>query len=111
VENITVQHIHPEPETLMYSVVEDYDGITKILTVNVEAEVTFEGYMHKSDYWGRTEEDEAADGIRVVDPDLNDHDVLVCFDRPVSFTYGAIVMTTGSTVEDLQFNEATVGNP
>ncbi|MDI1458889.1 SAV_2336 N-terminal domain-related protein [Streptomyces sp. ATE26] len=78
--DLTIQGITPDSESIVWETVEEYEHGLILGRVTVDAELTLEGVMHKSDYAG-------AD-VRLLE-DLNDHMVEVSLNRRAQLVFDA----------------------
>lgn len=107
VERITVDYVDPSPGTLDWSVDETYDETTMAITITVEAEVSFEGFIHRADWHAldESEQDELSgyDWMEgPVEEDHGNHYVEVSFTRPARLTYTAMVENADQDVHNLE---------
>ena len=104
-ETVTVQWIEPDLSTLTWNA---YDGIDKGLAraqVMVDAQVTFDGFMSKADYYI----DES--GVELNEFDYNDHYVWGYVERDVRLTFNAEIDITTEEIVLTFDNGAPVPSP
>lgn len=92
VDEITIDYVNPDETMLIWNYHDTLEGETEIGTVEVPAEVTFGGYMQRSDTYRESE-------VRVTDADWNDHVSQVAFDRQVILEFEATVIVGAEHVE------------
>ncbi|MFE0527152.1 hypothetical protein ACFW0V_06095 [Micromonospora parva] len=102
VDEIGVQAIDPDFDTLVWNSAEVYDGTTEVGTAEVRASVTFDGFMLKSAVYGAHE-------IAVTDFDWNDHVSYVGFEREVVLEFHVTVQD--GSIDSIEFMGATEGQP
>jgi hypothetical protein len=107
VERITVDYVDPSPGMLDWSVDETYDETTMAITITAEAEVGFEGFIHRADWHAldESEQDELSgyDWMEgPVEEDHGNHYVEVSFTRPARLTYTATVEDADLDVQNLE---------
>jgi PIN domain len=82
-ETATLQWLAPHSDTISWSPYESLDKDLARAQVAVDAQVTFEGFMSKFDYYA----DES--GVELYDGDWNDHYVWAYVERMVRLTFNA----------------------
>ncbi|SCF49487.1 hypothetical protein GA0070216_1358 [Micromonospora matsumotoense] len=102
VDEIGVQAIDPDFDTLIWDSAEAYDGTTEVGTAEVRASVTFDGFMLKAATYGEHE-------VTVTDFDWNDHVSYVGFEREVVLTFQVTVQDR--SIDSIEFMGATEGQP
>ncbi|MEV7566540.1 SAV_2336 N-terminal domain-related protein [Streptomyces tanashiensis] len=80
--NLTIQGIIPDTESIVWDTVEEYEYGLILGQVTVDAELTLEGSMHKSDYY-------LAEPDVQLSEDLNDHMVEVSLYRSAQLVFDA----------------------
>ena len=91
-QNITVQDIEPDLDTLDW---EAYDGYRSSINARVylQAEVQLDGFMFKADYYA------AESAVELHDGDWNDHMVFAYIQRRVRLTFNAAIDQEAGYVE------------
>lgn len=106
VEEATLEALDPDAGTFDYWIYDTFDGDTTALGASIEADATVDGYMYKSDWYGLYEDEEEDRRIRVLDPDWNDHYVLVQVEMRLRLTFQLLVV--GEGVEDISVDSVEV---
>lgn len=101
VDEISVQAIDLDLDTLVWNCAEVYEGGTEVGTAEIRATVTLDGFMFKSDTYGNDE-------VGVLEFDWNDQKSYVGFDREVVLEFEATVQP-GLSVDNIEFVAATDG--
>ncbi|MEJ3743183.1 hypothetical protein WEI85_07840 [Actinomycetes bacterium KLBMP 9797] len=92
VDDIGIDAIAPNLDTMVWNSAETYEDGTEVGTLEVQATVSFDGYIHKSDVY-------LHDDIPVLDFDWNDHMARVGFDRDVVLEWQGTVRPDAEEVE------------
>ncbi|KGN29733.1 hypothetical protein N802_11605 [Knoellia sinensis KCTC 19936] len=98
VEDMTVDHVETEPDTVQWQVYESFDGTTLLIEATIEATLSFEGFASKSDAL-------EPDGFVVREWDWNDHVSQVAFDRHASLKF-QVRVEEGVGVDYVEFESA-----
>ncbi|MER5339609.1 NACHT domain-containing protein [Streptomyces mirabilis] len=80
--DLTIQEVTPDPNSIVWDTVEEYEHGLVLGQVTVDAELMLEGVMHKSDYYL------AEPDVRLSE-ELNDHMVEVSFYRSAQLLFDA----------------------
>jgi hypothetical protein len=105
VDNISVEFVEPDLDTLTWSIDEVFEGGTQVGTIELTANVSFDGYVHKS--VGYYLQDEHDKDIYVVDIDWNDQMSRVSFARPVALTFHGMLERDLPAINSLEFVAAS----
>lgn len=98
VEDMTVDHVATEPDTVQWQVCESFDGTTLLIEATIEATLSFEGFASKSDAL-------EPDGFVVREWDWNDQVSQVAFDRHASLKF-QVRVEEGVGVDYVEFESA-----
>lgn len=100
VDEVEIDVVTPDLDTLVWDEAEELEGETYIGTVKVHAEVSFSGFMHRGDTYAHEGE------ITVIVPDWNERTSQVSLRRQVILRFNATVIPGAESVE-LEFVSAT----
>ncbi|GLW75346.1 hypothetical protein Kpho02_76430 [Kitasatospora phosalacinea] len=95
VDHVTIDEALPDLLTTDWSIYDRYEDGLVLAEVTVEADVSFEAFMYKSDYYAH----DPAERISLLDGDWNDHMVRVGLSRNVQLTFHATIDPETNDVE------------
>ncbi|MGN9812565.1 hypothetical protein ACTMSW_24830 [Micromonospora sp. BQ11] len=99
VDDIEIDVVTPDLDTMIWDEAEELEGETYVGTVKVRAEVSFSGFMHRGDTYAHEGE------ITVIVPDWNERTSQVSLHRQVILEFNATVIPGAESVE-LEFVSA-----
>lgn len=95
VQNPTMWAIDPQRDTIEIQTYDEYEGGTVLCRASIDAEVTLDGFMFKSDYYS---DDPPVD---VMDSDWNDYVMWVTFETRVRLTFQVTATPGTQSIEDV----------
>lgn len=96
VDDLTIEEVIVNDDTLTYDVYERYDGDTLAMHVSIDAEITFDGFIRKSEWYLADDED-----LAVLDSDWNDHVMRIASSGSFRLSFQAL--TIGGEVSSIDF--------
>lgn len=103
VQTITVSSVDADTSGLSFKVLDSSAEGSLLVEVRVDAELDFEGFMMKADYYVL---DDDEDGVRLLEFDWNDHMMHVGMERAVTLVFSAYVDPLEREVSDVELTEA-----
>jgi hypothetical protein len=96
----TIAEVVPSKHSAEIHVYEELEGDSLLLHASVQADVSFEGFMYKPDFYASADDDR----LEILDPDWNDHMVFVSFATEATLWFDVVAI--GRTVENITFDYA-----